>query len=74
MTLYTNMPLELVLAGMNEEREPCVELELDGALLQVEPVAPGIGKIVRLVHAPLQQYLNPKYYPGSLITYSANPS
>ncbi|EFM13121.1 conserved hypothetical protein [Paenibacillus curdlanolyticus YK9] len=74
MTIYTSMPLELVLAGMTDDRDPLVELELDGALLQIEPVAPGIGKVVRLIHAPLQQYLNPKYYPGSLIAYPASPS
>ncbi|GFN31834.1 YlzJ-like family protein [Paenibacillus xylaniclasticus] len=70
MTLYTNMPLELVLEGMNEEREPYVEMEVEGALLQLVPLAPGIGRVVRLVHAPLQHYLNPRFQPGSMIVYS----
>ncbi|PWW06456.1 YlzJ-like protein [Paenibacillus cellulosilyticus] len=71
MTLYTSMPLELVLAGMNDEREPLIELEQDGALMQLAPLAPGIGKLVRLVHAPLDHYLNPRFQPGAYIVYSS---
>jgi hypothetical protein len=71
MTLYTSMPLELVFAGMNDEREPFIELEQEGALMQLAPIAPGIGKLVRLVHAPLDYYLNPRYQPGAHIVYSS---
>jgi len=70
MTLYTNMPLELVLEGINDEREHFVEVWVDQVQLQVTPVAPGLGKIERVLQCSLEQYLNPCYTPGMLISYS----
>ncbi|MNZ80031.1 hypothetical protein D3C78_986520 [compost metagenome] len=69
MTLYTSMPLELVLEGINEEREPLQEISLNGIKMQVAPVAPGFGKIVRLVECDLHDYLNPALTPGNIISY-----
>jgi hypothetical protein len=69
MTLYTIMPLEQVLQGIHEERAPWLEIQLEGMLLQVEPVAPGSGKLIRILQADLSQYLNPDLAPGALIHY-----
>jgi hypothetical protein len=71
MTLYTNMPLELVLEGFHDEVEPVQEVWALGVKMQVTPVAPGIGKIVRLLECSLDDYLNPNLTPGTIITYQA---
>ncbi|MBH5316579.1 YlzJ-like family protein [Paenibacillus sp. GSMTC-2017] len=69
MTLYTTMPLETVLQGFNEEMEPLHEIWVQGIHMQVEPIAPGMGKVVRLLNCSLDDYLNPELMPGSLIHY-----
>lgn len=71
MILYTTMPLELVLDGVKETPAPTVELTLGAVKMQIAPVAPGIGRIVRLVQAPLDCYLLPQYEPGRLVSYAA---
>lgn len=70
MTLYTTMPLELVLDGMQNDPGPFVEIEHDGMTMQVMPTAPGVGTIVRLLSAPLDRYLSPEYTPGRTIYYA----
>lgn len=69
MTLYTTMPLELVLDGFQNEPAPMVEVNRGELTMLLAPVAPGIGRIVRLLTAPLDYYLRPEYAPGSLVYY-----
>jgi hypothetical protein len=69
MTLYTSMPLELVLSGMDREPGPFVEVGREGLTMLVAPTAPGVGRIVRLIAAPLDCYLRPEFAPGSLVFY-----
>ncbi|RKP55516.1 hypothetical protein D7Z26_10050 [Cohnella endophytica] len=74
MTLYTTMPLELVLGGIQAEPGPFFEVTYQGVSLQLQPVGPGIGRIVRLLYAPLDCYLQPEYAPGQLICYQPSGS
>lgn len=69
MTIYTNMPLELVLEGFHDEMEQLQEIWSKGVKMQVLPVAPGMGKIVRLLECSLDDYLNPNLTPGTIIHY-----
>ncbi|MDQ6419196.1 YlzJ-like family protein [Paenibacillus sp. LHD-117] len=69
MTLHTIMPLELVLQGYDEEMEPTLDVWTRGVKMQVAPVAPGYGRIVRLLECTLYDYLNPALAPGSLIRF-----
>ncbi len=69
MTIYTAMPLELVLDGIRDEPGPFVETTVKGMTVQVVPVGPGVGRIVRLLSAPLDCYLKPEFAPGQLIGY-----
>jgi hypothetical protein len=69
MTLYTNIPLELVLEGFNDEVEPLQEVWANGVKMQVTPVAPGMAKIVRLLECDLYDYLNPSLTPGTIVHY-----
>ncbi|AJY76623.1 YlzJ-like family protein [Paenibacillus beijingensis] len=72
MTLYTNMPLELVLDGFHGERPSLMTIRINGVVMEVEPVAPGTGKIVRLLECDLYQYLNAQYAPGELVSFFAD--
>lgn len=69
MTIYTNMPLEVVLEGFHDEMEQLQEIWLKGIKMQVMPVAPGMGKIVRLLECSLDDYLNPNLTPGTIVHY-----
>lgn len=70
MTLYTSMPLEVVFEGFNDEMEELQEVWALGVKMQVTPVAPGMGKIVRLLECGLNDYLNPSLAPGNIVHYS----
>lgn len=69
MTIYTTMPLELVFEGFGTEPGPFVEVTLQGVTMQLQPVSPGIGRLVRLISAPLDCYLQSRYAPGQLVCY-----
>ncbi|OBZ16936.1 YlzJ-like family protein [Bacillus sp. FJAT-26390] len=69
MTIYTNMPLELVLEGFHDEAENLQEVWSNGVKMQVLPVAPGMGKIVRLIECSLDDYLKPSLMPGTIVHY-----
>ncbi|MEB3102628.1 YlzJ-like family protein [Ferviditalea candida] len=70
MIIYTIMPEDLLFQGMDDERGPYLEIEIDGVTMQVEPVNPQQAKIVRLISPVPEHYLNPKYAPGSMIEFS----
>lgn len=69
MTIYTSMPIELVLSGMEHPRQTDMELEVNGILMQVSPLDATSGTIVRLLRCPLHAYLDPSYAPGQIIQY-----
>ncbi|MBW7473237.1 YlzJ-like family protein [Paenibacillus oenotherae] len=67
MTLYTNIPLELVFDGIHEEREAYLDIVIGDVRMQVEMLTPGTGRIVRLMECPLDAYLRPELAPGTVI-------
>jgi hypothetical protein len=73
MSMYTPMPLELVLDGWNREPGPFMDLTIRGVTMRVVPVAPGIGRIERLLNAPLDCYLQPEFSPGQTVCYATEP-
>lgn len=73
MTLWTVMPLELVF-GPQEPAVPYEEVEYGGTKLMVERLSPTEGKIVRVISSNPDDFLNPRYQPGTLLTYSIIPS
>ncbi|MBW5444512.1 hypothetical protein GE107_00340 [Cohnella sp. CFH 77786] len=74
MSFYTPMPLELVFDGWNREPGPFLDLTIRGVTMRVVPVAPGIGRIERLLNAPLDCYLQPEFSPGQTVCYAAEPA
>jgi len=71
MTIHTIMPLELVFDGMSAQTDakPLVEIKYGSMRLQVEPLYPGVGRIVRLLECPLDHYLRQDLAPGSMFVY-----
>lgn len=67
MILYTPMPLEQVLEGIEQPRAAAVELSLGGAWLEVEPIDARRARVVRLISPVAQDYLRPEYAPGAII-------
>jgi hypothetical protein len=64
------MPFDPI--GMFQEDQTAVtsrEIRVEGILMEVEPLAEDQAKIVRLLECGLQDYLNPRYTPGSIIRY-----
>ncbi|WP_379126649.1 YlzJ-like family protein [Paenibacillus sp. sgz500958] len=68
MTLYSVMPMEQVWEGVWSGFPQLREVIKDGMLMQVEPLEDGNARIIRLLHCPLNCYLDPSLSPGSIIT------
>lgn len=68
MILYTAMPMELVLEGM-ERRLDYKEVDLFGIKLIIEPLDLTHGKIVRLISTNPRDYLKSEFYPGRIIEF-----
>jgi hypothetical protein len=64
--LWTTMPLEMVMEGAATEAAvaPCLEMAVDGRMLQVLPGRDGTGTVQRLISGDPQDYLDPRWQPG----------
>ncbi|TNJ66168.1 hypothetical protein FE784_10835 [Paenibacillus hemerocallicola] len=69
MILYTQVPIETVLDGMDNPPPATTEITVNGVLMQVEATSSYQGKIVRLLSPDPFHYLNPSYAPGQLIEF-----
>jgi len=66
MLLYTAIPLELVLEGIDKTYD-YKEIEINGVKLLVEPLDINRSRIVRIMSTNPQDYLNPEFAPGSIL-------
>ncbi|MDP5273501.1 YlzJ-like family protein [Chengkuizengella axinellae] len=66
MIMYSIVPLDDIIEGI-ENNEPSQEIELDGVIMQVQPMNSYQARIVRLISPNPQDYLNPAYSPGQTI-------
>ncbi|HQA60215.1 MAG TPA: YlzJ-like family protein [Tepidanaerobacteraceae bacterium] len=71
LILYTSMPIELVIEGMDKKYE-FKEIEIEAVKLIIEPISVNQGKIVKLISTDPQDYLNPNLSPGKIITFALN--
>lgn len=69
MILYTPLPLELVLDGIDKEGPQYQEIEVAGAKLMVEQTGIDQGRVVRLLSTNPQDYLQQQYQPGTEIKF-----
>jgi len=67
--LYTTMPLETVLQGLEDLHPSYLEMEVSGARVVIEETSLGQGRIVRLLSTDPQDYLNPALQPGMTINF-----
>lgn len=66
MILYTVLPIEVVLEGLEQERG-FVDIQLQGLTITVEPVSLEEAVIVRVISTDPRHYLNPQLSPGRKI-------
>jgi len=67
MAYWTPLDLEQVFAGWDRVEDTTVELEIDGRLLQVQPLGDGKAKIIRMISANPNDFLRPELSPGELV-------
>ncbi|MEW6105685.1 MAG: YlzJ-like family protein [Bacillota bacterium] len=66
MILYTVLPLELVLEGIDRERT-FTDVEINGITMTVEQVSANEAVIVRIISTDPQHFLDPALQPGSRV-------
>ncbi|MGE5586465.1 MAG: YlzJ-like family protein [Bacillota bacterium] len=64
MILYTVLPLELVLEGIDRERT-FTDVEVGGITMTIEQVSANEAVIVRIMSTDPQRFLDPALQPGS---------
>lgn len=67
MIIYTPLPLDIVLEGVQQKRN-YEEITVDEVKLQVEKLPDGRYKINQVLSTNPSDFLNPKYQPGNFIT------
>ncbi|MGE5586947.1 MAG: YlzJ-like family protein [Clostridia bacterium] len=66
MILYTVLPLEVVLEGIDKERT-FMDVEIRGVTMTVEQLSPNEAAIVRIISTDPQHFLDPALQPGTRI-------
>lgn len=68
MILYTPLPMELVLEGIDKER--CLaEIEIHGVKVLVEDSPAGQKVINKVLSTDPNVFLNPLFQPGNIVDY-----
>lgn len=68
MILWTPMPMEMVLDGIDGPSRPSLEVKHHGRTLMVEPISAAHARVVRLISSDPADYLDPAWQPGRVIT------
>lgn len=69
MIIYSPVPLEQIVEGIEDKVKPLEEIQVDSVVMQVQPVDKYHARIVRLISPNPQDYLNPAYAPGRTIRF-----
>ena len=67
MILYTVLPIEDVLEGVEEDPVSTIELVMGGLALEVEPLGGFQARIVRVLSTNPNDFLLPHSQPGAII-------
>lgn len=70
MILYTVLPIEQVLEGIERERH-FVDIEIQGVTMTIEPVSAEEAMIVRIISTDPRDFLKPALQPGRKIRLTA---
>jgi hypothetical protein len=68
--LWTAMPIELVVAGLEPALQTPMEMAVEGRLVQVLPSGDGTGTVQRLLSTNPADYLDPRWQPGRVVPLS----
>jgi hypothetical protein len=73
--LWSIVPMEQVMEGFVVETAvaPRMEMSVAGRLLQVVPLANGLGRVERLISADPQDYLDSRWQPGAVVSLHIGP-
>lgn len=74
MLIYSPMPPELIWEGYDEFKPQYEEINLDGILIQIEPLGNNHARVVRIFSTDPPDYLNSLYQPGNIIRYELQNS
>lgn len=66
MTLYTEVPMEQILEGM-DKLEHLMEMEYQGITMKLRPLDGQRMELVRIISPNPQDYINPAYTPGTVV-------
>lgn len=66
--LWTAMPVEMVVNGLEPQPPAAMEMMVEGRLLQVLPGQNGRGTVQRLLSTDPQDYLDPRWQPGAAVS------
>ncbi|MEK3722225.1 YlzJ-like family protein [Paenibacillus sp. FSL H8-0034] len=69
MTLYTIMPMEVVMSGLDSMDAASMDIKVNGVELEVQQLNATQATIVRLRSGNPQDYLNPNYSPGKIVEF-----
>ncbi|WP_400163035.1 YlzJ-like family protein [Brevibacillus sp. TJ4] len=70
MILHTVMPLETVMANMEQvEKQELKEIAYGHMTMLIEQTGPFEGRIVRMISPDPQDYLNPDCAPGTIVRF-----
>lgn len=68
--LFTVVPLEDVLDGMENDPVPTVEMSVGGVTMELELEENFQAKVVRVISTDPRDYLNSSFQPGSTIRWT----
>ncbi|MGI5839607.1 MAG: YlzJ-like family protein [bacterium] len=68
--LYTIVPMETVMQGIETFSPTYSEIEQEGRRLLVEPLGLTEARVIRLLSPDAQDYLLPQWQPGSIVKFS----
>lgn len=71
MLLYTPIPMEIVLEGLDKERT-YREVQIDGITMIVERINDSESKIIKLISTNPSDFLNPAFQPGKILSYEVH--
>lgn len=69
MIIYSCMPLEVILEGIEQMGDDLQEISMNGVTLQVQLLNGHQAQIVRLISPNPQDYLNASFAPGQIIQF-----
>lgn len=65
--IWTVMPLEVALQGLEPDLPASVEAVIEGRLMQVLPTGDGMAVVQRLLSSDPRDYLEPRWQPGERV-------